>query len=754
MARELRSRVPTERWETVVSYAQFRVGILEHVEALRAEGLSWRRALAEVAPEMEWPTFMNWRRCAVSRDGEVWERQLDHRVPPVPARVGDDIVAAACLLRRQQALITCQEARRLLVAQFGEERGDISDTTLKRIWSEAGLSRGPGGARSPKGSEGLLHMGGGGLALLSAAAEETGVVQGLGEAVLEAAAAAVKSQGPGVLDGSAGLEARDDRGRFTAEYNRVVRGDSARDPRLASDREKRSRRLLSTLSTVRSRPDVVSQKLFAMGVVALLTERRGFDGLEGPAGAWLQVTGAKAYMPSTLDRFLAELALLDVGEALWTKHGQQWLAVTRPWREGPGTPHWMQWVVYVDATQDPYWTRAFAASSKVSRVGRVMPCVTRVALMGGPGVPLLVQTCAGGVSLKKELLPFLERTASAIGEGELGRLTVVDAEMATVPVMTALAARKNRWFVTVLKGALAKSARRLDEGSQEKYRKRDLVREVRLVVDGKDAPEGGLRLRGVEMVRAGSRNPTSTLFVTNASTDTLPTAEVASAYLSRWPHQEQRFRDGRNGIGLERSHGYGGQFVTHVALETGLEKSRRKVERAQSRLASAQQDEQKIRELWEATERGNRTAANKALQRATRDRKRAERALTSAKKAHQKLQTLPREIYVRDMTRDSIVTCLKLTVLMLIEYVLKEYFGGLRMEARSFIEAFVHLPVTVWETRTSITYQLHDNPRSPELSARLREACAEVNRREIRRGKKGLRFEVVAAAAGQERKIG
>src|SRR5690606_30191672 len=100
-------------------------------------------------------------------------------------------------------------------------------------------------------------------------------------------------------------------------------------------------------------------------------------------------------------------------------------------------------------TQDPYWTRHYAASGKVSRVGRVMPCVTRLAVMGGPGVPLIVETHAGSRSLKKDLLPLLDRMDDVLGSGELGRLTVVDCEAATTPLLRELSARPDRWFITV-----------------------------------------------------------------------------------------------------------------------------------------------------------------------------------------------------------------------------------------------------------------------------------------------------------------
>jgi hypothetical protein len=373
-----------------------------------------------------------------------------------------------------------------------------------------------------------------------------------------------------------------------------------------------------------------------------------------------------------------------------------------------------------------------------------MPCLTRVAVMGGPGVPLVVETHAGSVSLKTSLMPCLERVEAAVGPGELGRLTVMDAEMGTVPLMSALDAREDGWFVTVLKGSTAKAARHGKPGAWQQYRERDQIREVPLRFEGGNAPEKGLDLRGVEMTRAGSRNPITTLFVTNAPTDVLSVAEVATSYLSRWPHQERRFRDSRNGLGLDKSHGYGGNDVTHVALVTSIEKATKRVERARTGLAKAEQAEQGARELLDATGRGGRTAAQNALRAAGSAVRQARKSLAETEVDHRKLESTPREIYVRDTTRDSIATVAKMTVLMLLEFVLKEYLGGQRMEVRTFIEAFVHAPVTVRESQREIVYELHENVRSPQQSELLRQACAEITRRELRRGKKRLRFVTVA----------
>jgi hypothetical protein len=88
------------------------------------------------------------------------------------------------------------------------------------------------------------------------------------------------------------------------------------------------------------------------------------------------------------------------------------------------------------------------------------------------------------------------------------------------------------------------------------------------------------------------------------------------------------------------------------------------------------------------------------------------------------------------------MTCLKVTALMLIEFVLKEYFGGGRMEVRTFIEDFVRLAVTVRQTADEVVYQIESNPRSPEKMQWLEAACAEATRRNLRAGDHRLRFEV------------
>jgi hypothetical protein len=130
-------------------------------------------------------------------------------------------------------------------------------------------------------------------------------------------------------------------------------------------------------------------------------------------------------------------------------------------------------------------------------------------------------------------------------------------------------------------------------------------------------------------------------------------------------------------------------------LATKLEMARRRVELAQPRVEAAVRIEERLQAQLDGAKHGQRMAARETLQTATRSRRDAERKLAAKQRELARLESTPREIYVRDTTRDDIVMCAKLTALMLIEFVLKEYFGGLRMEPRSFIGTRPREPVLV-----------------------------------------------------------
>jgi len=734
--------VSDDRWRELVAEAERRAGVLAAVAArVEASGQSLRSAVADVAPELHWSTYLHWRRSVDGGEGPTWERLLDGRVPPVPDRVPDDVRLAACMVRRVDPSMNAETARTHLVAQFGES-GGISDASLRRIWADAELRYvAPDEPRGAVAEEVEEFHGGGGLALLAAADSELGASLGLARAVQKAGELRAGVQA--TVEARTDIEVhRDDEGHFTPEYNGAWRAEVApgeADARWTTDTAKRRHVELSALTTLKMRATTLSVKLLSMGVMPMLTERRGFAGLDGPVGAWLGVLGGTAYMPATLDKALWELGMLGVDDALWDTHGLRWSRVSRRWTESE--PSWLQHVWYIDGTAEPYWTKAYAKSGPVSRVGRTMPCLTRIAVTSGAGVPVLVETYAGAASLKTHLIPVLKRLDAVIGtDAEVGRLTVVDSEVGTAGLMWALHETADRIFITVIKGNILKGATLRNEGPWMPYRERDELREVAVDLNGKHAPAEGITVRGVEMRRPNSRRPTTTLFATNADAEEFSTAEIATAYLARWPLQEQLFRDTRNGGGLNRSHGFGGEHVTHVALDT-------KKEQAKRRLATGEARQTRAEATRERLDEGTRDVAppvrKDALRLADQDTRRAERTVRARQAEQVRAETMPAEIYERNTGRDSTMTCLKLHVLMLAEFVLREYFGGLNIEWRTFIEHFVMLPVTVRTTNNRCLYQLHVNPRQPERMAQLAKALDEINRRRIRRDDRLLVFELV-----------
>ena len=325
------------------------------------------------------------------------------------------------------------------------------------------------------------------------------------------------------------------------------------------------------------------------------------------------------------------------------------------------------------------------------------------------------------------------------------RLTVVDSEVGTAGTMWAMHDQGKMNFITVIKGQVLAGARVHGEGPWQKYRQRDEIREVAVDVHGKGAPSAGLTLRGVQMRRGDGRHPHTTLFATNAHEDDLTTAQLCDDYLARWPLQEQLFRNARNGGGLNRSHGYGGGAVQHMALLKKREVAQTSTAAAQRKLARLTAQRHALAKALAAAPAAVRKAA---LAMADQQVRAATAQSTRRQEVEATLAATPEHIFERDTGRDSVATCCKLTVLALEEYVFKEYFGSLSMEYRTSIEQFVNLPVTVRTTPARRLHQIHANPRNPPRMADLAVAVAEVNRRRVLQDKRLIVFEIVAAGGG------
>ena len=229
-----------------------------------------------------------------------------------------------------------------------------------------------------------------------------------------------------------------------------------------------------------------------------------------------------------------------------------------------------------------------------------------------------------------------------------------------------------------------------------------------------------LLLYAVEMKRNDSRHPHPTTFITTGSPETLAPETVADMYLSRWPNQEMVFRNLRNGAGLEHSHGYGGGEVTHGTLIPKIEdatkaesKCRKSLEDATSRLCTLKSMEKKA-------DPDSKIEIHEVVKQAAKEVKSADKAVKKAEERRKNLETTPKTIFKRDTTRENIVTACTLSLMMLLEWVLREYFDGQRMEMRTFIEYFTFMPT---EIRTS-AYRISNSSPPPRKGVSLRSRSA------------------------------
>jgi hypothetical protein len=735
IARQVFAVVSEKDWLRRVVEAQTRAALYDMV-VTSLQPRSLRGRVATYAPQWTWSQFMHLRRRVKAGTGPVWERLLDLRLPPVPAGIADDVRLFAESLRRVDRSMGSAAIQQRLLTEFGE-RGKISKAALKRILAQAGLSWRPVVPVTMDESEPAMRetvtvlSGGGGLALLGAAAAETEIFSSFA-AQLPLLRVSDESLPP-VEPLHAAQGPRDDQGRFAPGYNEHYvaqsRKDNTDDPRWNPQQLKRPHRAINSLQLFQLPQRVTAARMMAIAVIPLVTESRGFDGLSAISGDWLRALDIFPYLPTTLDKTLSELALANAGSRLWDVHTNHWRVLADRW--SANGPEWLQYVIYVDTTQDPYWTSRFARSGKVSRTNSTQPCLSRILVTSGPGVPIIVDTVAGSVSLRSRLRDVLQKLDQTVGDGVIGRITVVDAEIATAPLLDSLALDENRSFITVLKGPALHGATFTDHGDWIPYREHDQVREACVVLKKSYLHEHGITLRAVQMRRPESSNPTVTSFVTDMPVTAFDTKEVADAYLARWPYQEHHFRTLRNGGGWERSYGFSGENVAHVAIVTQRQKAERSVAYAQVQLDNAD-DLLRQADTTSAKIRASLTTA----------RNQKSKLLKKASEQLARLNTMPETIYQRDTTSTDIATVLTLTMTNLVRQVLTDYFDGLRMELRTFIQQLVALPVTIRENELGIRYQIARNPRNPQLMRALDGACERINTRNIRQRGKLVSFEL------------
>ena len=471
-----------------------------------------------------------------------------------------------------------------------------------------------------------------------------------------------------------------------------------------------------------------------------------------------------------------------------------WLAHEPPAPKGP--PSGVAY--YIDGVGKALWTGHFTKSSKVSSNGRVMPCLNQIMLHTGMGTPLYFQTYSGHAGLVKETLPLLARLEAVVGNGwSLDRLTVIDSEANCVALFKQFeAAEPKRLFVTRLRENQIESPEEVaDLSPWQPFRTDEEIAGGHVdLTDSKDKKHP-YRAR-VVLIRRRRTGSLSAL-VTNAPEDPFEAKDVAGAYFDRWPRQELRFRTFNQATRFKYVRGYGKSLVQNITVLTALDKLRAQRNRLEARIAKqtaavtdaaqgvktaklrlnaakarrALQDGLVDQELatqhtdlqalqarieTSKTERDRHTGAVAQIQTAEKERDAEQAKLDRMSKRLPEIEAemadlaTRKEIYQADTELDQICTVYKLGYALILEFVLREWFAGMRISLDGFMRQVLSLP----GTRTfegKIEHVRIKASRNQEIMLAVEKACERVNALGLVRDGRIMRLSVDWGPGAQRR---
>lgn len=762
-----------ETWRRLSAEAKQRrfVKALRRLDALRqvfrrADGESERKAVKRKAA---WTSRSSLRRWRDRYEERGFAGLLNWQVAP-PSAMPAELIGVICTLVRAnpQMPVASMVAH---LAKFHEFQ--TSTTKVKRVLRGAGLNRprGPAPGRG-KAPEQRLELAG--AKLLEVAAVESGYLAALTAGIVEHVRGLEKPEGALPRD----TEHRDEYGRFKSSYNERYRkqpGDVI-GPGFESVSVKRGFKDPSHLQIAEVRPEIIERKLLALWYSPLLGGGR-WDGIRVSRGQLLEELCGFAYMPSTLERFTTELKYAGVASTLWEVHAGLWQTRTAAW----GDPRRAA-VLFIDGTTKSVWTRFFAESTKVSGVGRTMPGLETVAFHSGYGVPLWMLTHSGRAPLVRDVPLALEQIERTWGVSSTGRIVVLDAESNSLAFILGLEAAQ-RAVVTRFRPSWLNGKRIFNRNNFRPYRNGDRVRSGVVDFDipkvNKDDEQSALRMRVVEI----ERRSTGAIVYLGASTKldekTWKPQDLADLYFARWSAQEANFRAVNQALGLKEVHGYGKQLVTNISVVTKLDEMEQRAARAEERLKGQEQRAEALRQRLQRDEQAlarlqrrqdtirqklddqvytgrwltprldelvreqgdlaaqvqSRPAQNAAL------RKKLEAAQGKVQRTHKRLDgyqteraTLEtrREIFAHDVELDSLFSLLKVGLVFLVTYVLRNYLGDAKMDPATFLERVATLPARLTMTPHLELLTFDHNTRDPDVMGLLRANCEAINKLGLR----------------------
>ncbi len=770
----VKSRISLKSWSTRVKSARGDEKVLKKIVRRVKAGDSLNRAIARVVEKSKRSWVMRRWSKYLERGFEVLIDARSPREPELSKACGSAIQAA----READPKLTVFDAVNLLHSQKFEPLP--SSSTIKREFSKID-GRARKAERKKEEAERIVELPFAGGELLMAAEMETGGMAALTDEVLLLGQEAMKASAGQTpeLD----VEHRDAKGHFTGAYNRKRRrkkGDEIA-PYMSSAAEKAAGRVPSWPRFVHERRQTLEPKLQMLVLAPLVSATKGWNALRAPDAAGLEPLTGFAYMPSTLAKMTSALAISDAGPRLLERVGQHWHRVAQErWGEAGAMA-----ALYVDNHAKEVWSSLFTQCGKVSHLNRVMPCITTTYVHTGAGASLAAAVQSGGAPLAPKLAGLVERAEAILG-GEVGRVVVIDGEGSTFDVLESFT-KKGRVIITPLRPSRAPALElRYSKGSYFRpYRENDELRVATAQLLHKSTHRT-LEV-GALVVRRAHREIDTVLLTTGLALG-MEGRDLADLYFSRWPIQENAFKEG-SAVGLNEHRGNCGRMVSNVAVVTEMERIERRVAAAERKQKvegkSTKQFERALEETGYKHRRATsglatrrrrldsliaqgRTGGTQLGRAAIEHRKalnsaedaqraldKAQRRLMSHRKRMVKLETTlaqlakrsthlepQRRIRQLDVALDSILTATKLTASQLIAFASREYLPSLPMTAQTFVSrAFPIRGHRILRVDEEIVI-FHENPRDPEMSAALRDACTRLNSRALARGGRRIRYRV------------
>lgn len=773
----VKSRISTQSWVARVAKARSGGKVMGAIAQRVDAGEARDRVIRELVPDERrswvihhWPSFR--------RDG--WEALIDRRVPREPKLAKDcgPLVEAARAANRK---LTPEEALQVLRDQHVRVLPSIS--TIK-VHFRRSDDRARYREQKAKGSVEVVDLPLAGAELLAAAEFETGGMGALTDQVQvlqKEALAAAKGRSP-VPD----LAHRDAEGQFTAGYNRARKRKhrEAIASYLRSAEEKAQGKVPSWPRFVEEGRETLEGKVRMLTYGWMVSETAGWNALRAPRVAGLASVCGFAYLPTTLSKFTSALAQSNAGPRLLQAVGVHWHRVAEEHWDEKGAMA----ALYIDNHTKEVWSSLYTQSGKVSRLNRVMPCITNTFVHTGAGTPLVLSVQSGTAPLAPRLGDLVKQANEMLG-GEVKRAVVIDAEGSTFDILESCA-RAKQIIVTPLKPSrVSELSFTYSRGSYYRaYRGQDQLRVGKVTLtqkaSGRSLEVGALRVKREHRL-------SDTVLLTTGLTLGMEGADLADLYYERWPLQENAFKEGA-AVQLAQHRGNCAELVANVAVVTEIEQLAKRTSHDQQRLRELSREREKLlvaeqeaqrdlarsqarlairRRRLEALIGAGRTqgkqlgraaieqqtalqqteAAARAQKRITKARQHHDaqrtRLETRVDQAHRRIQHLEPQRQIRrvDVALDSVLTAFKLTAAMLISFVLREYLSSRAMTSLTFLSRVMTVQGRKELRPGEERVIFYENPRDPEINTAIDEACVKLNRRKLTRSGRKLLFETAPA---------